>query len=259
MEVREMILEYCLCVEGDIVPFPTHYEGKGYDSPAEPKTTLGWKEAAEVPTVALLSVTKNIREEGLRILLSKNVWRLSYLYDPIDSKDHERKFWENYIHLFRYITTQFDMGDASQRCLRQITQDWMEPELLNVLGFSEEQRTSLIHDGRIRCLIVTWQWKQRLMEKMKLNKLVLGFENLFCPSGCCRSEVLDQFFFVMGQQGPWYRLEPGSWSGLVRPITVDIKEKCKTKIEVKGLRDVEEQKLIYERWGLQVEQSSTDQ
>ncbi len=97
------------------------------------------------------------------------------------------------------------------------------------------------------------------MEKMKLNNLVLGFENLFCPSGCCRSEVLDQFFFVMGQQGPWYRLEPGSWSGLVRPITVDIKEKCKTKIEVKGLTDVEEQKLIYERWGLQVEQSSTDQ
>jgi len=75
-EVREMILECYLCVEVDIAPFPTHYEGKGSNPSGEPTSELVCKETTETPTVALL-VNKTIREEALRLMFGKNVWRLS--------------------------------------------------------------------------------------------------------------------------------------------------------------------------------------
>lgn len=112
VEVRETILEYCLCVEADIVPCPTSYEGKRASATSDDSISPGdWKEATTKPMIGLLSVNKHIREESLRVLFGKNVWRLSY--DTSDGKDREGQFWQQHIKLFPHVSTQFDMNDVA--------------------------------------------------------------------------------------------------------------------------------------------------
>lgn len=243
-EVREIILEYCLCVEGDIVPFPTHYEGKGSRPTSDDASLTGeWKEATTIPAVALLGVNQRTCNESLRILFGKNVWRLSY--DTTDGKDREQAFWTQHIKLFRHVCTQFTMNDISGRNLREITHDATE-----VHGYADsDERTTMIHDERIIALMDSWQWKADLLEKMTLKTLVLGLQDLFCPSGCCRIDTMSVRIDVMGQRGPWYLLDEDIES------IPDVKEKLKTRVEVKGLSQEIEHKLLMRMWGARCDES----
>lgn len=67
-EIREMIYELCLGVEGILVPYPKGNDVESHYDLKCPK-----------PTVALLALNKQIRSEALPILYRENVWAITYL------------------------------------------------------------------------------------------------------------------------------------------------------------------------------------
>lgn len=112
-----------------------------------------------------------------------------------------------------------------------------------------------VHDSRLSCLTIGWAWKLVFLDTMKLKTLVLGFHNLFCPSGCCRVEALVDFSDEMGQRGPWYQLPSNSWSDEDSQSITGLTERCETHVRVKGLRDKREEELLSEVWGLEIRQA----
>ena len=228
-EVRVMILELCLCVKGDIVPFPTWFESVGRVLyPGTWSQEPGWEEATEFPCVLLLRVSKAIRAEALPILFSKNVWRLS-LNDFQSSKAHDTKandFWERNLSLFKHVTTKFRMGAIILRT--GIRGDYLD----DTVSFQER----------------TWYWKRRVLSRMSPKTLKFGFEHFPCCMGRCRNDMFNSFCAAMGQTGPWYRkhLEPIIDKGRAS----DVATKGKTQVILTGLRD-KEREFLETQWGLE--------
>lgn len=65
-EIRDMIYELCLCVDGAIQPYPEWAE-----------TNYKMRIEGPRPEVALLALNKRIRDEALDILFGKNEWRIT--------------------------------------------------------------------------------------------------------------------------------------------------------------------------------------
>ena len=94
-EVRDLIYGYCLIHDGEIIPYPTVDEVKQIEAsggtPAkrsmirksieynerELRSCAETKYATDWPSIALLGVSKGIREEAAILLFGMNVWRLS--------------------------------------------------------------------------------------------------------------------------------------------------------------------------------------
>lgn len=265
-EVRDMIYGYCLIHDGDIIPYPSIDErdeieasggkpakrclerkGVKYGEKQIVRSCGGITYAPDWPSVALLGVSKRIQEEAANILFGKNVWRLSYIEQWVSEED--RPLWFRYERYFRHITTHLSMNDAGNMVevvkeMRAMAknQNWSADELRNK-----------IHLECIEILEMDFEEKYWLLIKMNLKSVVFNVENLFCPHGCCREDVLYDFCWQMGHAerplGPWYRLEAVEEFVDLVP---DIETKRNTDVKVVGLKNDSEKEIFMRHWGLEV-------
>lgn len=235
LEIRNMILEYCFVCNREVIPFPTQYEREerrvtaNTGLPVEGTLPilgkqLKWRQGSsllrdtkysqELSSVVLLGVNKKIKCEAASILFGRNVWRLSYHGEG----DLAGELFLYYQRDMRHVACKFDIRDVSTKELMRISQRHM-------LKASNHEATSgsriycptdadlkaIIHNERLKRMTSSWTRRCRTMAGMSLESVVFDIGNLYCPSGCCREEVIEQFSSFMAMFRPWLRRETTSW------------------------------------------------
>ncbi len=143
-ELRDVIYEYCLVVEGILDPCPPYYEEK------DPKN------AKLKPNTDLLMVNRQVGTEAAQVLYGKNVWRLSCQQDDPSWPDspYEAKSWENNIIMYmRHIVVKSDSRDADHEVVAAISyaQSSGQPDpdfdsaVTNIAEFIQERLESEIY------------------------------------------------------------------------------------------------------------------
>ncbi|KAL8904776.1 MAG: hypothetical protein Q9207_003040 [Kuettlingeria erythrocarpa] len=105
-EIRLMIYDYCLVVGGRITPYPSKAD----------RAVQATTPRNETPAVALLQVSRQIREEARPSLYGKNVWCLSGQSSPL----LPYQLWIDNRHLFRHLFVRFDHRDVSEESRSEI-------------------------------------------------------------------------------------------------------------------------------------------
>lgn len=264
-EIRDLIYDHCLIHHESIIPFPSldernliKFDGRepaklwlGTIDPKFPSTCTSKAYAADWPTVALLGVNKTVQHDAAKILFGKNTWHLSFIgYFP---NEEESQFWCRYAKFFRHVSTRFSMNDLLPRDLVHLTRS------LHSAHSCDEERSlkDRLHDDRVDMLADTFAWKQRLLLEMDLASLVFDVENLFCPDGCCRSDMLYMLREYMGRDEPWYAVKAAgnttrSYFRGSNPrfeYFQDVRTERQMILEVVGLRDDEEKDIFEKGWG----------
>lgn len=191
-EIRERILEHCLCVDGDILPFPGYYEGTRSGKEKSLENVYEWVEARDIPDPAVTAVNKVIRKQAMAILFGKNTWRLSYVHNQACEPEDatlgiglpEREFWERFGPLVKHLTVQFNVSDRSMLRTMSATRLRHRGEI-----YCPSNLHSLYSNLQKNC----WSPRGDVIAKISLRTLVIGFENLYCPSYCCREDRIHWF------------------------------------------------------------------
>ena len=263
-EIRDLIYEYCLLYEGEIVPFPRDYERVGYDrypllldtamfpesrglylSGVDPRGPFlgyprvereSWQTELK-PCVALLGVNSTIREEAAIVLFGKNVWRLS----PMSYVQDDRYLlWKTFASYFQHIVLRFDNRDMDdtkyldikmRETARQVerSEDAEDSDGFDLTGSVKihEEELELLKDS------LTARW--HIVQQMKLKSLSLDFSRLYCSSHCCGHDNLQSCLAWIASFGPRFGLPQ-----------VD-------EIKVVGLKDKKENKLFWEALGAKLD------
>lgn len=261
-EIRDLIYEYCLLYDGEIVPFPRDYEReeieKQHQVNNETSSCPPWEwpqtsalrgysyvkreafQTEDKPCVTLLGVNSTIRNEAASILFGKNTWRLSsksYAKDAVD----KYRFWETYVKYFRYVVTRFDARDVDGAYLLDISMGEVG-RVEEDLDHFDQTGTANVHEEQLGLLRDGFIWKRSILLRMNLKSLSFDFSNLFCPRWCCRREALQSCFVFLGSTGPWYRLDQER----------DSETKIRTDVDIFGLKSIEEVQLFQETWDFKV-------
>ncbi len=166
-EIRDMIYDYCLLVQGEIIPYPTYYEKEEIGRPLPQK-----------PDIALLQVNKQIRAEAADMLYGQHVWRLSY-------NSTEDSMWNSSTEFIRKVVVNFDAQDLVSSALITMTRLENGQEGAPLTKFGDVCHNA----GCVELVEKIWSWKIGMIAKMtKLTDLTLDFTNCSCPHGCCRLE-----------------------------------------------------------------------
>ena len=220
-EIRDQIYGYCLIHDGEIIPYPTVDEVKQIEesggTPAkrcimrkfikykdrEHRSCAEIKYATDWPSIALLGVSKDIREEAAVLLFGMNVWRLSFRRPRTNGEETE--FWWAHLKHFRHITTHMSSNDAGT--MVDVIKDHRLEQKLS--GWSERKLMKSIHNESRLELKRTFWWKHDLIERMipTLKSLVIDIKNLYCPRGCCRHALLHDLCLGWTPYAPYYRLK----------------------------------------------------
>jgi len=91
LEIRVMIYEACLCVEGSLVPYPD--------------PLMLYRRRARPPGLALLGTSQAIRHEGLPIFFAKNTWGITLA--DISGRRPEDTLWNRYGTYIRHIDLKY--------------------------------------------------------------------------------------------------------------------------------------------------------
>ncbi|KAL8800040.1 MAG: hypothetical protein Q9200_007368 [Gallowayella weberi] len=153
-EIRNSVYEYCLVIAGEIVPYPTIAEKA--DEMMTPKY--------EKPAVALLSVSRKVRDEAHPHLYGNNVWRMSYQARP----RLPTTVWDTNLPYFRHVTINFDSRDVTLEYVREHFQELRLGHRLD----DHLDTFSLRQSIEIRLL---WRVCE---EKFKKLQSIMAFQNL---------------------------------------------------------------------------------
>ena len=274
-EIRDLIYEYCLLFEGEIVPFPTDYEFVEIEK--RPRVTLSKSSSSQqiiTPAggqnallgysyvkrelfqtedklcVALLGVNSTIHDEAASVLFGKNTWRLSPGYHEV--ADDKSRLWETYAKYFRHVVTKFDARDVDLVRLLDISMahmchicyaepDWIEEDI----DHFDQTGTPNVHEEELSLLMDGFVWKRSILLRMNLKSLSFDFSTLFCTNWCCRREALQSCLVFMGPNGPWSRSEQERGRNSETELRTDVK--------VFGLKNVKEIRFLQETWCFKVE------
>lgn len=177
-EVRDLIREYCLVVEGILDPCIPYYEEKNLEN------------AKCKPETALLRVNRCIGDEAAQVLYGKNVWRISYKEDDPSWPNTRGPIRKNIYKYLRNAVLRFDSRDVDHESIMAISRARFNGELdPNFVHITSQRDAEYIHTLRELKLLKAWTWKTQLVDRvdrMELKFVVLDFSNCFCPSGCCR-------------------------------------------------------------------------
>lgn len=211
-ELRRLIFSYCCCHhEDDICSMPTDYETsilrrygrklpKGPNMFARSPPALLIDEIKydpEWPAVALMGVSRLIRDDVLPILFGKNTWRFSYQLTPRSNPNRIRTLkktyylcHEEYSSYFRDISCYFHAQDVPQACLvrRLRIESGPDPD-------STWDLMSGAHNKNVDLLVNEPMWEKiwRINQMENLDRIHIGLGSLACPGGCCRAVVFKKF------------------------------------------------------------------
>ena len=262
-EIRDLIYEYCVLYDGEIVPFPNRTEEETWSQVSNtteppsnhepthtgsldvflgkssifPNLKRGALQAWNKPCVALLGVNSTIRHEAASILFGKNVWRLSSRFDEQDAR---YRWWETYAKYFRHVVARFDACDHDSAELLDIDVEEMDGVVEDSDHFNP-MGTSNVHQKQMNLLRDGFLVRKHLLQQMNLKSLSLDFSALYCPIGCCRREALQSCLETLDWTRLWFKLEKEWGSDL------------ETKLRIGGLKNGEEEALFWETRDLRID------
>lgn len=214
-EFRNQVYEYCLIHDEEMNPFPPDWERaeieRSNGRPAKRilctqcsgpcrRTSTGKRglqhHAHHWPCIALLGVSKGIRREASRILLSKNTWRISIPADQhaIDDLDHDQHNWGGYYRYyysrrsdrFRHARLVFDQRDLDQCNILDMHRQLVPSSAGDV------QNLVILHRRYSRLLQRNWCIKAVFALQMeRIKTIIFDYTNVFCSFGCCRLPMLS--------------------------------------------------------------------
>ena len=178
-EIRDMIYQFCLCVEDVLDPYPGIHEG-------------GYSVKAAKPTVTLLALNKKIRGEALPILFSQNTWKFTgedavlsesgaASVTASDREESKGTLWRRYglhirrVHLeYTYLTPS---ASAMKMALLRMLGSWKvnEPE-------DQEEQFEAFHKGMVQELQHQWDTiGVALNGRPAITSLHIDVKAMFCP------------------------------------------------------------------------------
>ncbi|KAL8776671.1 MAG: hypothetical protein Q9213_008181 [Squamulea squamosa] len=183
-EIRNIIYEYCLVIPSEIVPYPTEAEKRN--------ETLTFR--CEKPAVALLVVSRQVRDEACVYLYGKNVWRLSLQLGSC----FPTTVWDANAPLFRHITTSLNHLDITSthkhKLIRLLTDEAnssissaqmavLNPELHQKLAHLLASALKEVCEEKLNMI-------QRIIVRGNLITLNIDFRGLFNPYTLDRQSML---------------------------------------------------------------------
>ncbi|KAI4256454.1 MAG: hypothetical protein L6R42_006210 [Xanthoria sp. 1 TBL-2021] len=189
-ETRDAIYEYCLLVEGEIVPYPTEYAYHPYksDKPAEQQKSCMDRK----PDVALLPVSKQIREETCPILYGRNLWRVSDTYRHPGTFRNLRQVVRHSKHIiisldFRDLDPAYHDDENEADLNRSYVFGRCVGDADHMYELSSARRRN-IHDRRVSKLVESWANKMCSVHSIWFDPetVTIDISNCWCPFGCCR-------------------------------------------------------------------------
>ncbi|KAL8984313.1 MAG: hypothetical protein Q9205_001700 [Flavoplaca limonia] len=180
-EVRNMIYEYCLVVQRQIVPIPPVYDDTRLDLASQ--FTGDAESRNQKPSLSLLRVNKQINIETEPIFYGQNIWCMETPWHL-----------EQKAAFMRNLTVSLDFRDL---CLDWVADDLDDPD--NLFGKPYQagglgdplDRMLLVHDDRVDSLIhCEWESKINALSQMDLDTLIIDIKRCWCFHGCCR--LIDQ-------------------------------------------------------------------
>ena len=173
IEVRLIVYEYCFVVEGEINPYPRHYEKMEAIRPTPRK-----------PDVALLQVNHQVTAETEAVLYGKNVWRLSYGW-PHSYTEQANPMPGTSMNQIRKLIISFDVRDIDNT---ELLLDGIDIRRYSHAKGSNDHDflREMCHASSRGCLMTEWNVKIRFASAMVSNDLAIDLTNCFCPISCCR-------------------------------------------------------------------------
>ncbi|KAL8690296.1 MAG: hypothetical protein Q9218_004232 [Villophora microphyllina] len=169
-ELRIIIYDFALMVPGQINPYPTIAE--------RDEQAMALK--CERPTVALVQVNKQIREEALPSLYSNNVWVISYQTKPL----LPTTVYEKHAHLFRHVALSFDHRDVTKKERKAI--DQRIAEVIKRQNFLYGR----LYTAADRDDLYAWAYQGALLTTI-VEKIILLSNMVDAGDGAMRSVVVD--------------------------------------------------------------------
>ena len=184
-EVRKMIYEYCLVVNGHITPY-----GENYERDTDQNFT------GEKPSIGLLGVSKFVRREAASIFYGKNVWRITtkmpdLAKPPTPVKKDPKTLWRIHKRLIRNVVIfahRFEAtGDLDADVLSSIAHSMPAKNL--------QERMARAHRRNFNKMLGSWSPKFSVaLDMPKLKSVTFDVSKLYCLNGCCRLKILREFF-----------------------------------------------------------------
>lgn len=186
LEVREIIWELCVCVPGVLVPYLDEYKAK-----------LLYRERAPHPTLAITMLSKGIRQEVLPILFERNTWGITGDEDLLSNHtqnrfcDHDERdtLWRRYGRYIRHANLRYT-HHVSCNFQRSYTFIRAHEDFQDM-----RERSKFLHDEALVDLRRSWWVIEAAMDHcVGLKTLRISVADLYCPTGCCRFEVVEFLF-----------------------------------------------------------------
>ena len=130
------------------------------------------------PTVGLLRVNKQIREEASPIFYGKNLFNLSC--DP--ENPTTLMAWGKHVAHFRYVMVSFSSSRISNECGNRL----LPYSVSDNRPIDEDIKLVLEHNALVDDLLCRWEEKLCLTQNMRLKTLLINMVDCRCPQYCCR-------------------------------------------------------------------------
>ena len=186
-----MIYNLCLITDKVIVPYKEFY-------PLDRVKDLGFRD--DMPTVALLGVSKLVRAEAAEVLYKKNTWRITS-EAPFFHKSNDKVdwFWNRRPELFKAVNLVFDQRDIDFEEFRTNSENG-HVRLENSSKIARQEFLRLyLH--MIAANLMEDQWSLKLNDLSllpNLDTVTFDVKNLYCWFGCCRADLLDALLSKFG-------------------------------------------------------------
>ncbi|KAL8822925.1 MAG: hypothetical protein Q9191_006349 [Dirinaria sp. TL-2023a] len=201
-EIRDMIYDYCLVVNGHIVP---------YKENCERDTDQDY--TGEKPAVGLLAVNKAIRDEAAPTFYGKNIWRITSQADKLGddgstfSNPDSKTIWTIHAALFRHVIVhahQLDVDELDAKVLLDIARPQPANATLEEHIMQADHKHDFIHMHK------SWMFQfDAVLSMPNLISLTFDLHNLFWRSGYCSYGSLREFFASFADCWESYLLKEG--------------------------------------------------
>ena len=243
-ELAFEIFKYFLVVDHEIIPYLSLYEisKRAIHDTCKKRRYNPWplREKPSLPSLNLLLVNTQVREMALSILYGENTWR-RYTDSSTFWSPWEHNIFQIHRFRFNHISLRFDWREIAYHTLQDhINKADCEPGSWadhGPLGMRKEEWEEF-HGRKEKGYVNLLQYSELGLQQMvpHLKSLTIDVEDLYCPAGCCRRQVLHETFcyhFV---------------GYLVKEI---LTRSLEIKVLWRGLRNSEEKKWVFEDWGFE--------
>ena len=179
-EIRDVIYELCLCVHGNLVPYPEPSKPDCEDDLKGPK-----------PAVALLALNKQIRAEALPILFSKNIWRITGEKIGLDNSGPSDEMaadtlWQRHGSHIKHVVLKYTFSEADAEAIKlDIRIGRRHPSLFLSVEMDD------IDLGVLVDLRKSWMvMKEALSFCSNLKSLSVDFFDLWYPAGYFYTDIV---------------------------------------------------------------------